>query len=94
MKKVTYFDTRRFGDMGLLKFCGIGRFCSATKDYIPQRLFFMRVSPAFVIQLPVSAVSLSSWVYPLPADCSTGNPVSAAICLMEHMMECHEISDA
>ncbi len=45
MKKVTYFDTRRLGDMELLKFCGIGRFCSATKDYSPQRLFFHEVIP-------------------------------------------------
>ena len=45
MKKVNYFDTRRLGDMGLLKFCGIGRFCSATKDYSPQRLFFHESIP-------------------------------------------------
>ena len=29
MKKVTYFDTRRLGDMELLKTCGIGRFYSS-----------------------------------------------------------------
>ena len=38
MKKVTYFDTRRFGDMELLKTCGIGRFYTSIPSSLSLKL--------------------------------------------------------
>lgn len=39
MKKVTYFDTRCFGVMELLKNCGIGRFCSTIPNSLSLQSF-------------------------------------------------------
>ena len=39
MKKVTYFDTSRLGDMELLKTCGIGRFYSSITNSLSLQSF-------------------------------------------------------